>query len=165
MTKYGCCAALSTKVFFDLKKGRKLFSTTAEHVTVVVPNTSVVFTRYIAFHSIEASLPPLDDKQVPDLSGVIQYVSNSNVLQRIAVISKNQNAASITLRYQGKQNEGRTLMLWGFDKKNSISSLSDFSIVVSYGSAGEIVLSVRDDKIDLKNATYTKFFQLKSIQE
>ena len=163
VTKYGCCDSVATYVYFNLRTGEKVFtSTEPELARVIVPNTGLV--RYVTYHSDEASLPPPEKEKSGDLIGVVQYGSRDKVTLRLAVRSKLEPVERIKFAYQNKVTEGQELMLWGVDGKKDKSSFSDFAIVISYGRAGDIVLPVRNDEIDLGKATVPPRFTLEVLK-
>jgi len=164
ITKYGCCASIATDFYFNLRTGQKLFSATKELSQIIVPNTDPSLSRYVGYHSADGIVSPVEHQKDGDLIGLIQYGSDNKVLQKIAVHSKIQASESIKLRYQNKSNESNRLMLWGADGKKDKSSLSDFAIIISYSWAGEIILPVMNDNIDLSKATIPSRFKLEIVK-
>ena len=165
VTKYGCCDSRPTDVYFNLRTGERTFFSTQRWLSrAIVPNTGMA--RYVAYHSSEGSLRPLPEKERRnDLAGVIQYGSYDKVMLRLAVRSKGDPLMEqIKFLYRGKISGDSDLMLWGVDGKKEKSSLSDFSIIVSYGRAGDIVLPVRNDEIDLGKATVPPRFSLEVLK-
>lgn len=161
VTKHGCCAAIATDFYFNLETGQKVFSSTSKLFTVIVPNTS--FYRYIAYHSSDAVAPPLETNN-DALVGIVQYGTDKKIILKLAVRSKLQAVERIKFQYQNKLLEANSLMLNGVDGKNDKSSLSDFAIVISYGSAGDIILPVKNDSIDLSKAIVPAKFSLEVIK-
>jgi hypothetical protein len=161
ITKHGCCASIATDFYFNLETGQKVFSSTKGLFTVIVPNTS--FYRYISYHSNDAVIPPIEPRN-DALVGVIQYGTDKKVILKLAVRSKIQAAERIKFQYQNKLSESNSLMLWGVDGKDDKSSLSDFAIVISYGSAGDIILPVTNDNIDLSRAVFPAKFSLEIVK-
>lgn len=161
VTKYGCCMAHTTSVYFNIENGERVFSATDKPSSVIVPNTDQY--RYVAYHAREAAIVPTETDDT-DLKGVLQYASPTAPLWKLAIYSKRDIVASIKFRYEGKVEESGTLMLWGVDGKRDKSSFSDFAIVVAAGSAGEIVLPVVNDTIDLTRATIPPHFRVELIK-
>ncbi len=150
VTKYGCCASIATNFFFNLETGRRVFSSTGKLASVIVPNTGLY--RYVAFHShnaITAALEPYRD----DFRGLLQYGSSTTPLWKLAIYSKAEPIIRVKLQYQNKTVDSDSLMLWGVDGKNDKSSLSRFAIIVSMDFAGDIVLPITNDALDLTKAT------------
>lgn len=149
VTKHGCCTALSTSVYFNIDNGQRVFSATNKPSSVIVPNTDQY--RYVAYHAIDAAIAPTETRDT-DLQGVLQYVSHTAPIWKLAIYSKRDLNVRIKLRYEGKVEESGTLMLWAVDGKRDKSSFSNFAIVLSLDSAGEIVLPVSNDTLDLTKA-------------
>src|SRR5262249_25701369 len=87
VTRYGCCASLSTQIWFSLIDGKKVFMSNMDPIVIIVPNSSADLTRYFAWHSNEAIISPPEAQTVKDLKGVLQYGSERKVSQRFLVRS------------------------------------------------------------------------------
>lgn len=161
VTKFGCCTALTTNIYFNIDNGERIFSATDKPSSVIVPNTGLY--RYVAYHANDAAIP-LAETPDSELQGVLQYVSPKGAIWKLALRSKRDVNVHIKLRYQGKQEESDALMLWGVDGKADKSSFSNFSIVLSMDSAGEIVLPVSNDTVDLTKATIPPFFRVEVLK-
>lgn len=161
VTKFGCCTAATTNVYFNIDNGQRVFAATSKLSSVIVPNTGLY--RYVAFHSSEASILPFATQET-DLKGVLQYVSYSAPIWKLAIYSKRDIVPRIKFRYEGKVVESEPLMLWGVDGKSDKSSFSNFAIVVSMDSAGEIVLPIVNDRIDLTKATIPPLFRVEIVK-
>lgn len=163
VTRYGCCASLTTDVYFNLRTGEKTFTATHGRLgEVIVPNTGVV--RYVAYHSAGGSIPPEDEGKRGGLLGVVQYGTRDKVTLKLAVRSRIDAGGRIKFAYRDKVTESEELMLWGADGRRDKSSLSDFAVIISYGRAGDIVLPVRNDEIDLGRATVPSGFTLEVLK-
>src|SRR5262245_4798923 len=131
VTRYGCCASLSTQIWFSLIDGKKVFMSNLDPVVISVPNSSADLTRYFAWHSNEASISPPEMQTAKDLKGVLQYGSERKVSRRLLVRSSlDLYLSKIAIRYQGKLREDMRelvggVMLWGVDGKKDKSALSD----------------------------------------
>ena len=164
VTKFGCCSSLDTYFFFSLKTGQRVFSSTAENLSEVrVPNTGPHLSRYVAFHSYEAEIPALDTRP-NDFRGLLQYGTSTKPLWKLAVYSKAQSRFRIKFRYDNKIVDSQSLDLWGANRKDAISSLSRFAIVLSSNSAGDIVLPITNDAPDLTKATIPPTFRVELIR-
>jgi hypothetical protein len=161
VTKYGCCTALTTSIYFNIDNGQRVFSATDKPSSVIVPNTDQY--RYVAYHASEAAIAPTETRDT-DLQGVLQYVSYTGPIWKLAIYSKGDRVPQVKFRYQGKLEESGTLMLWGVDGKRDKSSFSNFAIVVSMGPAGEIVLPISNDAVDLTRATIPPLFRVEIIK-
>jgi hypothetical protein len=150
VTKYGCCASIGTNIFFNLENGRRVFSSTSKLSSVIVPNTGLY--RYVAFHSHDAIIPAIEPYR-DDFRGLLQYGSSTTPLWKLAIYSKAEPIIRVKFLYQNKIVDSDSLMLWGVDGKNDKSSLSHFAIVVSMDFAGDIVLPISNDALDLTKAT------------
>src|SRR5260370_25253774 len=146
VTKYACCASIATNFFFNLETGQRVFSSTGKLSSVIVPNTGLY--RYVAFHSHDAVIPALEPHR-DDFRGLLQYGTPTTPLWKLAIYSKAEPIVRIKFRYENKIVDSDSLMLWGVDGKNSKTSLSHFAIVVSLDWAGNIVLPITNDMIDL----------------
>ncbi|HET6973044.1 MAG TPA: hypothetical protein VFH96_03415 [Pyrinomonadaceae bacterium] len=161
VTKYGCCMSPTTSVYFNIDNGERIVSATDKLSSVIIPNTDQY--RYVAWHSAYASIPPTETHET-DLQGVLQYVSYKAPLWKLAIYSKRDVNVRIKLRYEGKLVESESLMLWGVDGKRDKSSLSNFEIVLSMDSAGEIVLPITNDEVDLTRATIPPLFRVEVVK-
>ena len=161
VTKQGCCTARTTNIYFNLENGQRVFSATHDLSSVIVPNTGL--DRYIAFHSVEASLRPVETRDT-NLKGVLQYGSYRAPLWKLAIYSKRDINVTVKLRYEDKLVESEPLMLWAVDGKKDKSSFSNFAIVLSMDSAGEIVLPIVNDEVDLTKATIPPLFRVELLK-
>ena len=161
VTKYGCCASIPTYFYFNLQSGRRVYSSTAKLSEVIVPNTGLY--RYIAFHSHDAVLHAVEPMQ-KDFRGLLQYGTPTTTLWKLALYSKVEPIIRVKFRYQNKTVDSASLMLWGVDGKNHKSSLSQFAIVLSLESAGEIVLPITNDALDLTKATIPPSFLVELVK-
>lgn len=150
VTKYGCCAAIATNVFFNLETGRRVFSSTQDLVSVTVPNTGLY--RYVAFHSNEAIIPALDPRK-EDFVGLLQYGPPEAPLWKLAIYSKQSAGVKLKLLHENEVVESDSLILWKADGKNDKSSLSNFSIVVSLSAKDDVILPITNDAVDFSKVT------------
>lgn len=163
--KYGCCAAETTFNYFNILTGQKVFTSTGDLFKISVPNTTIQLDRYVAYHSRAASLPPVEAETAQNVIGVIQYGSESKMTNKLVLRSKVENSddvytPKIKALYQKKFTDSNELMLWGVDKKNSKSSLSDFTLVFSFYGGSELRIPVVNDSLDFNNAVVPKGFIL-----
>jgi len=161
VTKYGCCAQIATNIFFNLETGRRVFSSTGKLSSVIVPNTGLY--RYIAFHSHDAVIPALESHR-DDFRGLLQYGTPTTPLWKLAIYSNAEPIVRIKFQYQNKIIDSDFLNLWGVDGKNNKSSLSHFSIIVSLDWAGDIVLPITNDALDLTKATIPARFRVELVK-
>lgn len=161
VTKFGCCMALTTSVYFNIDNGQRVFAATDKPVSVIVPNTGLY--RYVAFHANYAAIAPTETNDT-ELQGILQYVSATGSIWKLAIYSKSDRVPRIKLRYQGKFEESGTLMLWAMDGKSDKSSFSNFAIVVSMDFGGDIVLPIVNDAIDLTKATIPPLFRVELVK-
>src|SRR5215475_2521685 len=106
VTRYGCCARIRTQIWFSLIDGRKVFTSNIEPIQVIVPNSTTDLTRYFAWHSYDAIIPPTEVQTVKYLKGVLQYASERKVSQRLLVRSAiDLYLSKVAIRYQGKTYE------------------------------------------------------------
>jgi hypothetical protein len=161
VTKYGCCTAASTNVYFNIDNGERVFSATLKLSSVIVPNTGLY--RYVAYHDADAAIAPLETPDT-DLKGVLQYGSNSAMHWKLAIYSKGDPIVRIKFKYEGKIDETDSLMLWRVDGKNDKSSLTNFAIVVAMGQFGDIVLPITNDGLDVTRATIPPRFRVEFVK-
>lgn len=165
VTKHGCCGAEDTYVFFNIMSGAKAFMSTGPLFQIEVPNTySNGLKRYISFRSDMASIPFPESKDTEKLAGVLEYGSESRVLARVMVRFKGERqdmgTPKIATLYRQKLTDASPLELWGADKKNDPSSLSGFSIVLSYDRNIRIVIPVSNDMVEVTRARSHPMFAL-----
>lgn len=165
VTKYGCCANIATDVYFSLLYGQKLYTTNTGLFEVVVPNTSVDLVRYVAFHAPDAILPPSEPQSAESQAGVIQYGSEKTVLQKVILRFKGDiGRPRVQMLYKEKLVESQSLMLWGADKKNEKTSLSEFSIVLVFHDLRKLILPVRNDQLLISAATVPQGYRLEAVK-
>ena len=165
VTKYGCCASIATDIYFSLLSGQKLYTTNTGIFTIVVPNTSISLARYVAFHAPDAILPQEEPQSAESQAGVIQYGSEKTVLQKVMLRFKGDiGLPRVQTLYREKLVESQPLMLWGADKKNNKSSLSDFSVVLSFDDVRKVIIPVRNDQLVISAATVPKGFNLEAAK-
>jgi hypothetical protein len=149
ITMYGCCANIATDVYFSLLYGQKLYTTNTGLFEIVVPNTSLALTRYVAFHAPDAILPPNEPQSAESQAGVIQYGSEKSVLQKVILRFKgNIGRPRVQMLYREMLDESQSLMLWGADKKNNKTSLSDFSVVLLFHDLRKVIIPVKNDQLE-----------------
>ncbi len=156
VTRYGCCGALNSDIYFNLQTGKKVFSSTSELGQVSVPNAGNAYNRFVGFNAFTAALRIPEFEKDPQIVGILEYGSETELLSRIVVRVKTgesePQAAVIKFRYQGKPVKEKTLDLWHADGKKAKTSLSNFSIVLDMEEAGNIVIPVMNDVPDLSRA-------------
>lgn len=164
VTRYGCCAALNTDIYFNLRTGRKVFYSTTEMAKVHVPNTGEAFNRFFSFRSLSGSIPLPEFEKDHRVVGVIEYGSETEVLSRVVVRLKTGEAndlnAQLRLTYQGKPVKERILDLWHADGKKEKASLSKFSIVLDLDENEIITIPMANDLPDLAHATVPAKYEL-----
>jgi hypothetical protein len=158
VTRYGCCASITTQIWFSLIDGRKVFTSNIDPIQVIVPNSHAGLTRYFAWHSNDAIIPPTELQTMKDLKGVLQYGSERKIFQRLMARSPiDLYLSKIAIRYQGKTHEDMGslvsgLMLWGVDGKKDKSALSDFSIILTWNDKFEAEIPVVNDELQIGKA-------------
>lgn len=158
VTRYGCCAALSTQIWFSLIDGRKVFTSNIDPIEVIVSNSSVHLGRYFAWHSNDAIISPAEGQTVKDLKGVLQYGSERKASQRLLVRSPiDLYLSKIAIRHQGKLHEDlRSLVsgiiLQGVDGKKGNSAISDFSVILTWNDQFEAEIPVENDELQIGKA-------------
>jgi hypothetical protein len=164
INKHGCCGSEETSVFFNIMTGAKVFTSTAPLFQIEIPNTSNALTRYLAYRSDMASIQFEDAKDSENIAGVIEYGSESKVLARVLVRFRGKRedtgTPKIQMSYGQKLTDSSPLELWGANKKNDRSSLSGFSIVLSYNRNTRVVIPVSGDALDLTRARAHPMFTL-----
>lgn len=165
VTKYGCCASIATDVYFSLLSGRKLYTTNTGLFEIVVPNTSIDMTRYVAFHAPDAILPPDEPQSAESQAGVIQYGSEKSVLQKVILRHKGDiGSPRVQMLYKEKLVESEPLMLWGADKKPDKTSLSDFSVVLLFYDLRKVIIPVKNDQLLLSAAIVPQGYVLEAVK-
>jgi hypothetical protein len=156
ITKHGCCGAEDTFVFFNIISGAKVFTSTGQLFQIEVPNASNTLKRYVAYRSDMASIPYPESNNPNNLAGVLEYGSDAKVLARVMIRFRGNRedtgTPKIQMLYKQKFASSSPLELWGADKKNDRSSLSGFSIVLSYSRNNRIVIPVSNDRLEITKA-------------
>lgn len=161
ITKHGCCGAEDTFVFFNIMSGVKVFTSTGQLFQMEVPNTSNSLKRYVAYRSDMASIPYPESNNRNSLAGVLEYGSEAKVLARVMIRfngnREDTGTPKIQMLYRQKFTDSSPLELWGANKKNDKSSLSGFSIVLSYNRNDRIVIPVMNDTLQITRAGTPRF--------
>jgi hypothetical protein len=165
ITKQGCCGAEATYIFFNIMTGVKAFTSTGPLFQIEVPNThSDALKRYISYRSDMASIPFPESKDNQNLAGILEYGSESKVLARVMIRFRGERqdmgTPKIQTLYRQKLTNESPLELWGADKKNDVSSLSRFSIVLSFDRNIRIVIPVSGDALEITRSRAHPMFAL-----
>ncbi|MGH9754958.1 MAG: hypothetical protein ACREA2_19445 [Blastocatellia bacterium] len=158
VTRYGCCALINTQIWFNLIDGQKVFTSNIDPIQIIVTNNSVHLSRYFAWHSYDAIIPPAERQTMKDLKGVLQYGSERKVSQRLLVRSPiDLYLSKIAIRHQGKLHEDmeslvRGVFLRGADGKKDKSAISDFSVVLTWNEKFEAEIPVENDELQIGKA-------------
>jgi hypothetical protein len=156
VTKYGCCANLSTQVWFNLATGEKVYTATAGLMELYVLGEAEL-QRFVAYHSTEAILQPEEFRERKDLIGVIQYGSEKKTQKRLLIRARsNPGHPRVGIDYEGKLHQVKDanpgVRLRNLEGKQGLSLLSDFSIVLSWENGAEISIPVKNDELELGKA-------------
>jgi hypothetical protein len=137
--------------YFLLSTGKKIFTSASPLVEVRVPNTSVAYSRYVAY-----GFKPRDWEV-----GILQYGSESNIIQSIRVQTpqKYVGVPTVSLVYEGKEQKSE-LELWGADGLSNVKSLSNFQVRVRYFDGSEITIPVENDRLLPEKAKVPEGFKL-----
>ena len=158
VTRYGCCASITTQIWFSLIDGRKVFTSNIDPIQVFVPNSSADLARYFTWHRNDAIIPPTELQTTKDLKGVLQYGSERKIFQRLLARSPiDLYLSKIAIRYQGKTHEDMRslvsgLTLWGVDGNKDKSALSDFSVILTWNDKFEAEIPVENDELQIGKA-------------
>ena len=149
---------------YSLQTGQKLMSYTYSQLMALIPNTSNK--RFFGYLSKQSSIT---DK--PDQFASISYVGSNEVIDKVNIKLKGANTfpnytpeiTMLAAQESGNTvaNEGKTVILARANRAYTNAEISGFAMQVTYNMpAGKapvvILLPVREDRIDLTNATYDK---------
>ena len=168
VTKYGCCGAEKTSVYFNLSAGHKVFTSSADLFQIEVPNTYNAMNRYVGFVSDMASLAPGEITSGKKVIGIIEYGSEDTVLDRLTVsreVKEDMGTPTIEALYQGKRNKTGPLDLWGSDKRTDPAALSGFSMVFSYSALRMLTIPVTGDRFDVAHARLSRGFSVQRVKQ
>jgi hypothetical protein len=158
VTRYGCCAALTTQIWFNLIDGQKVFMSNIDPINVIVSNNSVHLSRFFAWHSNDAIIQPAESKTLKDLKGVLQYGSERKVSQRLLARSPvDLYLTKIAIRQRGRLHEDMEslatgIFLQGVEGKKDKSAISDFSIILTWNEKFEAEIPVENDELQIGKA-------------
>jgi hypothetical protein len=111
-----------------------------------------------------ASIQFEDSADSQNVAGVVEYGSESKVLARVLVRFKGERqdmgTPKIQMLYGQKLTDQGPLQLWGANKKNDPSSLSGFSIVLTYNRNTRITIPVSSDALEVSRARAHPKFSL-----
>ena len=149
---------------YSLQTGQKLMSYTYAQLMALIPNTSNK--RFFGYLSRQSSI---DEK--PAQYATITYTGSNEVIDKVNIKLKGTNTLPLytpelnMLAAQESGNtiasEGRTVILSHANRAYTNSEISNFAMQVTYNMpegkpSVVILLPVREDRIDLANATYDK---------
>jgi hypothetical protein len=168
ITKYGCCANITTQVWFNLATGHKVFTSTEGLMEVSVLGEAELG-RYVAYHDIAAILQPEEFKEMKDLIGVIQYGSEKKTQKRLLVRARSHpGQPRIGILYEGKlhqiKDSNAGVRLRNIEGKNNLSALSDFSIELSWENGFKISIPVKNDELELGKAKVSDILTLENAK-
>lgn len=157
VTRHGCCGSLDTQVWFSLVDGQKVLTSNINPIRVELPKRNADSTRYFAWHSLEASIPPEDRETIKDLQGILQYTTERKVLQRLLVRLGGSSLSKVAIRHQGKLYDDRQALergLWldGVDQATGKTVSSDFSFVLTFNDHVEVEIPVENDELQIAKA-------------
>ena len=172
ITLSGCCAARDVYKYFNLEKGKKLFTSTdtdKQFLKVEVPNTKN--SRYISFHENAGAELPVEAEKDRTVAGVLQYCGENMAVRLIITSPKGDEChlSHLYLKYKNKKIEDNLLELWSADGSKDTSKIGGFVIVGELlfdDSPGvfKFEIPVVADKLDIKRATASKGISLKLSQ-
>jgi hypothetical protein len=162
-TKYGCCAALSTWTWYNLFTGQKVFTGNTNLVKISVPNTGGdALDRFVTFHSNMASVEAPERKRGKDILGVLEYGSNKRATHRLVLRTADSETfdlgpPEVGVTHQketrfAKDDQSQEVALWAYDGKKSTTSLSDFTVILKWEDAVQIVIPFKNDAPVLSEA-------------
>lgn len=162
-TKYGCCAAVNTWTWYNLFTGQKVFTGNTNLVKISVPNTGGdALDRFVTFHSNMASVEAPEMKRGKDVLGVLEYGSNKRATHRIVLRTSDSETfdlgpPDVGVSHQketrfAKDDQEQEVALWAYDGKKGITSLSDFTVILKWEDAVQIVIPFKNDAPVLSEA-------------
>lgn len=176
VTEYSHADLSPTYTFYDLFRGRKVYTSTSDRLfDVYVPNTGSRFIRYVAYAGSGSIDPPQECAKDKSVVGVLQYGSEDHVQERILVratnpkagIDGNTNIATIAGRYPVKAaGDGpHSLGLWHADGMASPSALSHFTLHITFPTGHAFIdLPVENDRIDWSRVSHSPDLRVQEVR-
>jgi hypothetical protein len=153
-----------TYTLYSLLNGAKLMTYTYGQLTALIPNTS--HKRFFGYLSkLSVGL------EKPEGFAMVSYVSSEAVINKVSIkLKAGKTFPSYTpelkiqvLRDSGNtlMNEGKTVIMGHADRNFATKDINNFALQINYILPNDtlpisILLPVRDDKVDVKNAAYDK---------
>lgn len=149
---------------YSLLTGEKLMTYTYGQMMALIPNTSNK--RFLGYLS---SMSATADK--PQDFGQLSFVGSNEVLDKVNIKLKNGKQIPVytpelkmlVTQESGNTiaNDGKTVILGHTDRTYAAKDISNFAMQINYylpnsGDAISILVPVREDHLDIKNATYDK---------
>jgi hypothetical protein len=150
---------------YSLLTGEKLMTYTYGQLTTLIPNTSNK--RFFGYLSKQSAT---EDK--PEGFALISYVGSNEVIDRVLVKLKGNNTTipvytpelkMLVAKESGNTltNEGKTVIMGHADRTFTAKDINNFAMQINYflPNATEpitILLPVREDRLDIDNASYDK---------
>jgi hypothetical protein len=149
---------------YSLLTGEKLMTYTYAPLTVLIPNTSDW--RFLGYLSQQSAT----DERPSDFASV-SYVGSNQTIDRVAIKLKKKDAIPpytpelqmFVARDSGNSiaNEGKRVIMGRADRTFSAKDINNFALQINYQPVGgdkvvTILLPVREDRLDIDNATYDK---------
>lgn len=153
LTNSGCCTEEDVTSYYNIKTGKKVFSTSANHFSIGI-TADVDTNRFIGYWSTEnVSIEP--PKKSKNMVGLITFNSSEKNLEEIQVFFTGkfdfmQNAApKIYAYYKGKERKDEHIEIYENDLKKL--QPQDFILIIDFNGK-KIEIPVKNDKLDLISA-------------
>ena len=153
-----------TYTLYSLLNGTKLMTYTYGQLTALIPNTSHKrFFGYLSKLSVGV--------EKPEGFATVSYVGSDAVINKVSIKLKGGKTfpsytpelKMLVARDSGNTltNEGKTVIMGHADRNFATKDINNFALQINYILPNDtlpisILLPVRDDKVDIKNAAYDK---------
>lgn len=156
---------------FSLLDGKEVFSCSYADMKVVVPN--VKEKRFIGFTSQTATTHPVQNLKQENVLGIINYSSGSAPIASLLVKLKRSATVTKIPAYTPEMvlvadnpgvtaiEDGKSIVMMKADEHYTSKDITDFSAKFTFyygddNEATEIIIPVRNDKLDLASARFDK---------
>jgi hypothetical protein len=171
VTKYGCCLALDVSAWFDLRSGKKVFTSNFDLLELDEG-------RYLTWHD-SGSAPELREEMAGNNSiGLLQYGAIAGRPQKLLVRSKDEKwkwhewqTPAIWVSFPGgywsASGGGRGKSPWELVWKKTQQGepdLSEFSVRMRWYDDSEIVIPVKNGKLQYNQASVTEKLILEPVE-
>jgi hypothetical protein len=165
---YGCCGAEDVATLFDIRDGKRIVTYSGSDLPAVleVPNTGME--RLFSFHSLMAAADPDPKPGSKNAIGVLTISASGGPLASYEILSTIEDqfgTPKILLSSPKDPVPAPLLTLWSSNHNPSPSAVTAFDVHVRITGEEEVIIPVRNDRLDAAGAHGSRQFSVRLLQE